>query len=235
MSIQQFYNNKAQTLYQGRKATLISQGMTEEEADLKAKEEVQEFIIQSHSPSRPDLPYNANERPRLLEANSFNLNPDDMFGLAAVFMLVKQPKMFESITTKWLDNQQRIIHALAQAQHNPIAAYTNSFLIALMLEQQYYIRQRGADDMIGALNWVWGANAAQGILATLFGGSSQFPTSIVYATTNGSENRAELLRAFQGKGESGKTEKKDDEGQEIVNKLIKAGAQSLLTAGSAGL
>lgn len=160
--------------------------------------------------TNPDFPYDTVTRFRTLEANSLELRPDDMFGVFGLYMMWKEPKMLKDIIIKWLDTQGRMVQALSQAQHNPIAAYANSFLMALMLEQQYFIRARGADDLIASLNWVWGANELTSFFSGLFGSGSQFPATVVYATTGGSETpeRGELMRAIAGKGESGKKEDK---------------------------
>ena len=154
--------------------------------DLANQVNIVKQTTQTNNPAaREDLPYESSLRPRLLEQTAVKLgfHPDDMFSLASVFMALKEPKMFRDIIVKWLDTQGRMVQALAQSQHNPISSYANSFLIALLLEQQYFIRQRGADDLIGSLNWVWGANALSNAVSTLFSGGSQFPSTIVYAAS----------------------------------------------------
>lgn len=66
--------------------------------------------------------------------------------------------MLERLAVKFMDTQARIIGNLAQAgAGNIITAYSHSFLIALMLEQNYMVRQRGADDLIASLNWLTAA------------------------------------------------------------------------------
>jgi hypothetical protein len=110
------------------------------------------------------LPYTPLERSRLLE-EGLPIPPDYAFWVAIVYMMKNEPKMLENLAEKFMDAQARIIGSLAQAgAGNIITAYSHSFLISLMLEQNYMIRQRGADDLIVSLNVLVGAQALTNLL-----------------------------------------------------------------------
>lgn len=149
---------------------LLDKGYTVEEAkrilagakagDVEAQGEIQQAVK-----SPPDkFQYTQLERPRLLE-EGLPIPPDYAFWLAIVYMMKKEPKMLERLATKFMDAQARIIGGLAQAgAGNLVTAYSHSFIIALMLEQNYMIRQRGADDLIASLNVLVGAQALTNLL-----------------------------------------------------------------------
>jgi hypothetical protein len=166
--------------------------------------------------SSPTFPYDPTERPRFLEEglNYFfeGLPPDVAVWVAIIYMMKHDPKMLERLVLKYMDTQQQIIHGLAQAgAGNIISAYGSNFLIALMLEQNYMIRQRGADDLIASLNWLAGAEVA----ATLFKDFS-VPATLIYSAAGGEfpEDTATILRALRGKEEPKKPKEKADYSRE---------------------
>ena len=127
-----------------------------------------------------NFPYVQTERPRFLE-EGLPIPPDYMLWLFIAYNLKKNPEMLEKLALKWMDTQQHIISSLAQAgAGNLITAYSHSFLIALMLEQNYMIRQRGSDDLIASLNWLTGA-VELASLVTAF----SVPATLVFAGMGG--------------------------------------------------
>jgi hypothetical protein len=132
---------------------------TWERAEAQAK--VQDAIKAAASDK---MPYTQMERPRLLE-EGLPIPPDYAFWLAILYMLKKHPAMLERLAKTFMDKQATIISHLAQAgAGNIVTAYSHSFLIALILEQNYMIRQRGADDLIASLNVLVGAQALTNLL-----------------------------------------------------------------------
>jgi hypothetical protein len=120
------------------------------------------------------------ERPRLLE-EGFPLPPDYAFWVAIVYLLKNKPEMLKQIVNKFFDTQAKMINSLAQsAAGNIITAYSHSFLIALMLEQNYMIRQRGADDLIVSLNWLTAAQELTNIVQGF-----AVPEVLTFASTGG--------------------------------------------------
>jgi hypothetical protein len=156
--------------------------------------------------SDPNFPYDQTERPRFLEEglNWFfeGLPPDVVFGVAALCMMKVQPKMLERLALKWMDMQEKIIHGLAQAgAGNIVSAYGSNFLIALMLEQNYLIRQRGADDLIASLNWIAGAEVAGNLFKDF-----AVPATLIYSASGGEfpEDTSKILAALRGTFTGGK-------------------------------
>lgn len=134
-------------------------------------------------PASENLPFIAVERPRFLE-EGLPIPPDYAMWLFIIYSLKKNPQMLERLAVKWMDTQHRIITALAQAgAGNIVTAYSHSFLIGLMLEQSYWIRQRGADDLISGLNWLTGAEEAGSIIKDILGGGGfSVPQVLQFAT-----------------------------------------------------
>lgn len=123
------------------------------------------------------LNYPVTERPRLLE-DGLPIPPDYAFWVAIIYMMREQPAMLERLAKQYMTTQGQIISHMAQAgAGNIITAYSHSFLIALMLEQNYMIRQRGADDLIASLNWLTGAQALTNLLQGF-----AVPEILTYAT-----------------------------------------------------
>ena len=148
-------------------------GMTWQEAENQANQ-----AILNAAAGKPQLAYISFERPRLLE-EGLPIPPDHAFWLSIVYMMKKEPKMLERLAIKFMDTQARIIGNLAQAgAGNIITAYSHSFIIALMLEQNYMIRQRGADDLILSLNVL----TAEQALAQLLQGFA-VPEVLTFAAT----------------------------------------------------
>jgi len=131
-----------------------------------------------------DMPYRELERPRLLE-EGLPFPPDYAFWVAIIYMMKKYPKMLERLAIKYMDSQARMIGFLAQAgSANMITGYAHAFLIGLMLEQNYMIRQRGADDLIASLNALVISAEARDWLAQLMGSSGfNVPEVISFAQT----------------------------------------------------
>jgi len=163
MSLPFYYLRKAA-------AALVAEGNTPEQAadiidranagDLAAQAQAQ-AALQS-DPSQ--FKYKQLERPRMLE-EGLPIPPDYAFWAAIVYMMKKEPAMLERLAKQFMETQGQIISHLAQAgAGNLVTAYSHSFLIGLMLEQNYMIRQRGADDLIASLNVLVGAQALTNLL-----------------------------------------------------------------------
>jgi len=153
--------------------------------------------------SKKDFPYTQTERPRSLEEglNYFipGFPPDIIFLISILWMAKHQPKMLERLAMKYLDVHQHIIVGLAQAgAGNIVSAYAGNFLAGLMLEQNYMIRQKGADDLIASLNWLTGAELA----ASWFKDFS-VPATLVFAGAGGTfpTGTADVISAISRKGE----------------------------------
>lgn len=136
-------------------------------------------LLQQSVKSDPlEFKYTQHERPRILE-EGLPIPPDYAFWLAIVYMMKNQPAMLERLVKSFWDNQAKMISHLAQAgAGNLVTAYSHSFIIALMLEQNYMIRQQGADDLIASLNVLVGAQTLTNLLQGF-----AVPEMITFATT----------------------------------------------------
>lgn len=121
----------------------------------------------SREDDKKDVPYTVYERFRVLEEAlaDTGIQPDHLFLLAIAYMMKNQPKMLERLATVYMNNTAKMITALSQASTgNMITAYGSNFLMAMILEHNYMIRQQGADNFIVSLNWLVGSQALANIL-----------------------------------------------------------------------
>ena len=168
--------------------------------------------------------FTANHDARLLEANSLGLKPDDIMGLILLFnMRNKEGLAFlKDIIKEYLKTIVSVCGHLAQAgAANILTAYGHQILIANVLEHNYMMQAGGAGGFENLLTPLMAVSEAGSIIDGLFGGKGfDIPSTLILAGVGvpdfGSgaeaaqqtvEAKGQLMRAAQGKGESGKNPK----------------------------